>query len=194
MRKLVIASTNKGKIKEIKEVLDGFEFLSLTDFPKIKEIEETGKTFEENALIKAKTVYDYANAMTLADDSGLEVDELNGAPGVYSARYSGEGAADDKNCEKLLNELKDIPKENRTARFRCVIVLYNGENDKHIFNGTCEGKIINEKRGTNGFGYDPLFVPNGYNKTFAELDSETKNKISHRGKALEQLKNYLNKL
>lgn len=193
MKKLFIASKNKGKIDEIKEILSGmmFEFKSLLELNEYDVIEETGKTFEENALIKAQKVFEYTRTLTLADDSGLEVDALNGEPGVYSARYAGENATDEKNCGLLLDKMKNVLHEKRKAHFKCVIALYNGNNNSNLFKGLCEGKIILEKRGMNGFGYDPLFVPDGFDRTFAELDSETKNRISHRGKALAKLRDYL---
>ena len=192
MNNLIVATKNKGKVAEIEDSLKDLDFkiLSLaasSDFP---EIEETGSTFEENARIKADRVYEHFKLMTLADDSGLETDALDGAPGVYSARYSGEGATDDTNCEKLLLEMESSGNKTRTARFKCVIVLKEGKTEK-VFQGVCEGTIANEKRGEDGFGYDPLFVPEGYDKTFAELDLETKNNISHRGNALKLLKEYL---
>ena len=192
MKEIFIATRNKGKVEEIKSFLRDLqiEFLSLLDRPEIPDIEETGKTFEENALIKAKSIYDIVNIPVLADDSGLEVDYLNGEPGVYSARYAGEKATDTENCKKLLVKLENVNTENRKARFRCVLVLYNG-NDIEYFNGECEGRITEKMRGSSGFGYDPLFLPAGYTKTFAELDLETKNRISHRGKALQNLRDYL---
>lgn len=192
MKNLIVATKNKGKVAEIEDSLKELDckILSLAasyDFP---EIEETGSTFEENARIKAEKVFDHFKIVTLADDSGLETDALGGSPGVFSARYSGEGATDESNCEKLLAELEKAGNKNRTARFKCVMVLKEEKSEK-VFEGVCEGKIINEKRGDSGFGYDPLFVPEGYDKTFAELDLETKNSISHRGKALNLLKEYL---
>lgn len=191
MRKLCIASSNPGKVKEIKQCLAGLdiELFSLLDIENYPEIEETGSTFEENAFIKAKAVYETFKMPVIADDSGLEVDFLNGAPGIYSARYSGTSATDEKNRNKLLDELKST-EDNRGARFRCVIVLYDGFNKKS-FTGECRGRIIHEPRGSGGFGYDPLFVPDGFDKTFAELDPDTKNSISHRGRALKKLADFL---
>ncbi len=202
--KLIIATKNNGKLKEIKEFLNSsnipvvgvvtnnpsnIELLSLNDFSDIHDIPETGNTFEENALLKAKTVYEKTGICTLADDSGLEVDYLNGRPGVYSARYASEKATDTENRKKLLHELKHIAAHNRTARFVCVMILYDGIK-KNIFRGICEGTIAESERGNNGFGYDSLFIPEGFDRTFAELDIETKNKISHRGKALKEVKQY----
>jgi len=190
--KLIIATKNNGKLKEIKESLDDseIELLSLNDFPQISDIKETGNTFEENAWIKAKSVYDKTGICTLADDSGLEVDYLNGRPGVYSARYAGKNASDSDNRKKLLNELKGAAQHNRTARFVCVMILYDGIK-KNIFRGICEGTIAESERGNIGFGYDSLFIPEGFDQTFAELDIETKNKISHRVKVLKEVKKYL---
>jgi len=201
--KLILATKNKGKVKEIREFFKPspivgvitnnstvIELQSLNDFPEIVDIPETGDTFEENAWIKAKAVYDRTQICTLADDSGLEVDYLNGRPGVYSARYSGENAADEDNRKKLLHELKNAADHNRTARFVCVMVFYDGIKNS-IFKGVCEGTIIESERGNEGFGYDPIFIPEGYDKTFAELDMKTKNQISHRGKALTAVKQYL---
>lgn len=192
MKKIFIASKNKGKINEIRASLVGLEieFFSLLDTPDVHDIEETGSTFEENAFIKAKAVYDMVKIPVLADDSGLEVVFLGGKPGVYSARYAGENATDLQNCEKLLTELDEVPFDERTANFRCVLVLYDGIS-KRCFDGICGGHIITYPRGEKGFGYDPLFLPDGFSRTFAELDMETKNKISHRGKALSSLKNFL---
>ncbi len=190
MKKLILATKNKGKVREIVEYLKDpdYEITGLDDnFPGI---EETGATFEENASIKAEQAFEHYKTPTLADDSGLEVDYLVGEPGVYSARFAGENATDLDNCKKLLEEMDGAGPEERTARFKCVMVLYDGT-DKHVFEGVCEGKIITEMRGNDGFGYDPLFVPDGFTQTYAELDLGIKNQISHRGKALKQVKDYL---
>lgn len=192
MKKIFVASKNKGKISEIRSYLAplDYELFSLIDIPDIPDIEETGSTFEENALIKAKAVYNIVKIPVLADDSGLEVDLLGGRPGVYSARYSGEGAADEKNISKLLTELGGSKFEERTARFKCIIALYDGINER-LFEGTCEGNIIHYPKGTDGFGYDPIFMPRGCSLTFAEMDSDSKNRISHRGLALESLVKFM---
>lgn len=192
MKKIFVASKNKGKISEIRSYLAplDYELFSLIDTPDIPDIEETGSTFEENALIKAKAVYNIVKIPVLADDSGLEVDLLGGRPGVYSARYSGEGAADEKNISKLLTELGCSKFEERTARFKCIIALYDGINER-LFEGTCEGNIIHYPKGTDGFGYDPIFMPRGCSLTFAEMDSDSKNRISHRGLALESLVKFM---
>jgi XTP/dITP diphosphohydrolase len=192
MKKIFIASKNSGKIKEIKAYLSelGFEIFSLLDISGFNDIAETGKTFEENAFIKAKALFDIVKLPVLADDSGLEVDALSGAPGIYSARYAGPGASDFDNIRKLLEELKDVQPDSRTARFKCILVLYDGIS-KRSFEGACEGRIIDSTRGDEGFGYDPVFVPNGYEKTFAELGVNVKNKLSHRAKALKSLLDFL---
>lgn len=192
LRKFFIASKNSGKIREIRSILEetGYEFFSLIDTPNIPDIEESGSTFEENAFLKAKAVYKIVKIPVLADDSGLEVDFLGGAPGIYSARYSGTEANDEKNIHKLLAELDNVEFSQRTARFRCVIAMYDGTSERS-FDGVCEGRIISCKRGNNGFGYDPVFMPNGYNQTFAELSEALKNRISHRARALNNLKEFL---
>ena len=196
MRQIVIASRNEGKIKEIKNFLHGLdlEILPITDFPDIPSIVEDGVTFEENAFKKAKTVYEHAKIAAIADDSGLEVKYLNGQPGVLSSRYAGPKATDLQNCNKLIEELKAVDMEDRKARFKCVIVLYSPIFHDLFFEGKCDGYIIDVMRGDRGFGYDPLFVPEGYTKTFAELDLVTKNKISHRGRALSSLKAFLERI
>lgn len=192
MKKIFVATKNEGKVKEIRSYLApmGYEIFSLIDVPEFPEIEETGSTFEDNALIKAKALFDLVKIPVMADDSGLEVDLLNSRPGVYSARFSGDDATDERNNSKLLEELGDSGLNERTAIFRCVIALYDGLSVRY-FEGTCEGNIAFQFKGTNGFGYDPLFVPRGYTQTFAELDVEIKNRISHRGKALQSLVKYL---
>jgi XTP/dITP diphosphohydrolase len=197
-KNIVIATGNAGKVKEFKEMFTGLgvSVTSLADHVSpIPDIAETGATFYENAKIKADWVYQYmqqthsadGGVWSLADDSGLEVDALDGAPGVLSARYSGEGANAAKNNEKLLNALRNVPDDKRTARFKCVLVLKTGLNTYLSAEGVCDGRIINETIGSNGFGYDPLFVPKGYDRTMAQLSSEEKNGISHRGAALRSL-------
>jgi XTP/dITP diphosphohydrolase len=193
MNKIVIASKNEGKVKEIRNFLHGLniELLTLSDFPGIPDVYEDGRTFEENAAKKAKAVHEHTKLPALADDSGLEVRYLHNQPGIHSARFSGEDRNDQRNCEKLLDELKNVDMDNRRARFRCILTLQDALYNTLTFEGRCEGYIIDEMKGENGFGYDPLFVPDGYNKTFAELDLVTKNKISHRGKALKSLRTFL---
>jgi XTP/dITP diphosphohydrolase len=188
---LIIASNNKHKIEEISQILSGcgIKIFSLKDFPEFPDPEETGTTLFENSLIKAKAVCGKFGKPAIADDTGLFVNSLKGEPGVYSARYSGENATYESNCEKLLKELQ--AHKDRSAEFRSVICLYINDSEKYFFEGIVKGNIINEKRGSNGFGYDPLFVPEGMNKTFAELTEAEKNKISHRSLALQKLKEFL---
>ncbi|MBN2702856.1 MAG: XTP/dITP diphosphatase [Pontiellaceae bacterium] len=186
MLKLVIATRNAHKLEEIQAIFDfaNLEVLSAFDFPDIPDVIEDGETLEENATKKATEIAAATGCWTLADDSGLEVDALDGAPGVYSARYAGEHVSYADNNVKLLRELAD--KEDRSARFRTVIALSDPEGNVKLVSGECAGTIIEEGRGANGFGYDPLFVPNGYSETFAELSSEVKNRISHRANALQK--------
>lgn len=187
MRKLIIATNNAGKVKEIKKLLNGYDYdvLSLKDIGLDIDIEETGHSFEENSLIKARAINKITGDMVVADDSGLEIDFLNGAPGIYSARFLGN-ATDERRYEGVLAIMEGIPEEYRTARFRCAACLVT-EADEMIFSGSIEGKIAFEPHGDNGFGYDPVFFVPEYNKTMAQLDSETKNQISHRGKAFDLL-------
>ena len=182
---IVLATHNRNKMKEMSAILGhlSVELLTLDAFPEIGDIPETGDTLKENAFIKAKTVHQLTGLSALADDTGLEVDALNGAPGIYSARYAGPDATFDDNCQKMLKELHGIPIEKRTARFRTVIAFVNG-GEKEWVEGVAEGRIIEDKRGIGGFGYDPIFYYPPLRKTFAELDSVEKNSISHRGKAL----------
>lgn len=193
--KLVLATRNQDKIKEIKHALAGLdiEILTLDQFPQAPEVEEDGTTLAENALKKARAIFNATKILTMADDTGLEVDFLNGQPGVYSSRFAGEGASYDDNCNKLLALMKAVPKEQRTARFRCV-VAFVGPGIERLVEGSCEGFITNEKRGSHGFGYDPIFYVPEYDQTFAEMPLELKNKISHRGVALQQAKRVLQQL
>jgi XTP/dITP diphosphohydrolase len=185
---VVLASANRHKVEELRQTLAplGIELKSTLDFPGAVEVEEDRPDLEGNALKKARYWHRFTGLPALADDTGLEVDALNGAPGVYSARYAGENATYDDNVNKLLSELEG--KSSRTARFRTVIAFVTGEEegDEFLFEGVCEGVIISEKRGDKGFGYDPVFVPEGHSLTFAELSSEEKNRISHRGRAVQK--------
>ena len=185
--KLLFATTNKGKLREVRKVFSetAFTILSLSDFPEIPEILEDGATFAENAKIKAETVYKFFKIPTIADDSGLSVDQLKGEPGVYSARYAGENATDELNNKLLLEKLSNFP-EPHLAKFVCSAVFYDGENFISSEN-VMEGQIIHKARGGNGFGYDPLFVAEGFSITNGELLLEEKNKISHRAKAFNRL-------
>jgi XTP/dITP diphosphohydrolase len=193
-KKIIFASKNEGKVKEVRYILNGVyaEILSLNDVDYKDEIHESGKTFEENAKIKAEIIYNTFKLPTIADDSGIVAMQLGSEPGVYSARYAGENATDGDNNLKLLERLKLFPEPHK-AKFICAAVYYFGA-DFIVAMGEIEGSIIKEPRGTNGFGYDPLFLPDGYDKTTAELPSEIKNKISHRFKAFVQLKKYLMEL
>ena len=202
--KIVFATNNQHKLDEIRSILgDGFEIVSLNDIGCHEDIPETGKTLEENALQKAQYVYEHYHVNCFADDTGLEVDALNGAPGVYSARYAGgEGHDSEANMTKLLHELGN--NNNRKARFRTVIALIEKKNvcpcdctsvkKVHQFEGIVNGEIIRERRGGEGFGYDPIFQPEGYDKTFAELGMDIKNTISHRARATQKLAEYLKTL
>jgi len=192
--KLIVASNNQHKISEIKKILEKLDMdvVSLKDAGIDIEVEEDGKTFEENAYKKAKEVFDIVkDAYVLADDTGLMVDAINGAPGVYSARFSGEGATYEKNNAKLLDLLKDAADKDRGAKFVCVIVLIMGDSRIVKVRGEIEGRILREPRGENGFGYDPLFYVEELGKTFAEMSDEEKNSVSHRGRALEKLREAL---
>ncbi len=189
--KIVLATNNPDKVREVKEILSelGIEVLTLKDLAIEIEIEEDQNTFEGNARKKAHTIFELTKLPTIADDSGLMVEQLNGAPGVFSSRYAGEEHNYEKNNQKLLEELKDKPKPHR-ATFICVI-NYKTETEDEIFTGIVEGEIVDSPRETNGFGYDPLFKPDGFNVTYAELPPEIKNKISHRYKALLKFRDYL---
>lgn len=194
LEEIVFASHNEGKIKEIKKLLApyGIKVKSALDM-NLPDVEETGKTFEENSLLKSRTIAKLVNMPCLADDSGLCVDALNGAPGVYSARYA-PNRDFDKGMEKLLAEMEKSPNKSRNAHFSCVISLAWPDGQYKVFAGQVDGKIAFHKMGTGGFGYDPLFVPEGFTNSFAQMSQEEKNKISHRGRAVEKLKDFLNNL
>ncbi len=186
MTYLVVATKNPGKLREIRKILGSeVRLLSLADFPGVGDIVEDGRTFEANAIKKALAAAYHTGHVSLADDSGLEVDALDGAPGVYSARFAGEEATDEQNNRKLLRLLEDTPDEQRTARFRCVIAVGAPDGTVQTAQGTAEGRILRNPRGTGGFGYDPLFLVSGERRTFGELPPEVKNRLSHRGKALQ---------
>ena len=189
MKKIVFATNNKHKLEEVRNIIGKYlEVLSLSDIGCYEDIPETGATFEENAIQKALYIKQKYGYDCFADDSGLEVTALNNAPGVFSARYAGEPSNSQRNIEKLMCEMQD--KKERSARFRtCIALLYDGM--EHIFEGCIEGNIIDTLRGNNGFGYDPLFIPAGYDITFAEMSSDEKNKISHRALATKKLVEYL---
>ena len=185
---LVLATNNKGKIKEIKQLLADLPITILTadDFLEFPDIEETGETFAENALLKANAIAEFCDLPALADDSGLEVDALDGAPGVYSARYAGEDGNPVNNNNKLIKELKNIPEEKRTARFKCVIAINWGDGTTDTVEGSVEGVIAEDIAVGNGFGYDPVFYYPPAKKRFSEMSMEEKNAVSHRGKALQK--------
>jgi XTP/dITP diphosphohydrolase len=189
-KNIVLASSNPGKVREINQILSTLKITVVpqSDFM-VPDTEETGSSFVENALLKACNAARHTGLPAIADDSGIEVDHLHGAPGIYSARYAGPGASDEQNLKKLLADLKDVPDAGRTARFQCLMVYLRHESDPEpiICQGTWEGKILNEPRGANGFGYDPVFFVPTHNCSAAELPPEVKNKLSHRGQALRLL-------
>ncbi len=192
METLVFATNNEHKLQEIKEILKGrYEILGLKEFGFMGDIPETGSTLSENAFIKSSFIFEKFGIDVFSDDTGLEIDALNGRPGVYSARYAGEEGNSEANIKKVLTEMKDA--KNRSARFKTVIsLILNGK--EYQFEGKVEGEITTEKYGTSGFGYDPIFIPNAYKQTFAQMPIDEKNKISHRAKATIKLIDFLLKL
>ncbi|WP_019242831.1 MULTISPECIES: XTP/dITP diphosphatase [Bacillus] len=196
MKKLIIATKNKGKAKEFVELFAplGYEVMTMLDLEDAIEVEETGKTFEENAILKAESLSKQYNTMAISDDSGLMIDALDGRPGVYSARYAGEAKNDEANIEKVLEELKNVPEEKRTARFYCALAVAIPGQETKTVSGTVEGRILTARQGENGFGYDPVFYVPSLEKSMAQLQSEEKNAISHRGNALRKLKETLNQI
>ena len=193
MTKLLIGTGNIGKLREIKSILGDvpYELMSLADFADIETPDENGATYADNAILKAKSYASQTGLPTLADDSGLEVAALNRAPGVLSARYAGDNASDAGRRSLLLSELSKIGSQARTARFVCVVAIATPTQLINVSEGVCEGEIIDAPRGSGGFGYDPLFVPDGYDLTFAELPEGLKNQISHRGRALTKAREFL---
>jgi XTP/dITP diphosphohydrolase len=187
MEELVIATNNAGKLKELAALLKGIKVLSLKDIGFDKEIPEPFNTFKENAHAKALTIYQFCGKNTLADDSGLIVEALNGAPGVHSAYYGGEPRSDARNNARLLQDMEGV--KNRAAHYTAVLCLLR-EGSEHYFDGVCRGNIAMQEKGTGGFGYDPLFIPNGYDQTFGELPAEEKKKISHRANAMQMLQEF----
>jgi XTP/dITP diphosphohydrolase len=190
---LVLATNNEDKIREISHLLDDLPVTILTrdDFLEFPDVEETGRTLEENALLKAGAIAKFCDLPALADDSGLEVDALNGAPGAYSSRYAGEDATYADNNRKLLEQLKDVPKEQRTARFRCVIAIDWADGTTDTVEGVAEGYIADDVAGREGFGYDPVFFYPPRNKRFSEMTLEEKNLVSHRGQALQKARDVI---
>ena len=196
MSKLLLATSNIGKLKEYQVLLEGipFKLVSLRDMGISTSVAETGATFEENAILKAEGYARLSHLLTLADDSGLEVDALGGEPGVLSSRYAGENATDEERVAYLLSRLKGVPWEKRSARFRCVIAIAKPEGGTELAEGRCEGLIALEPRGNNGFGYDPVFYIPSLGKTLAELPAATKNRYSHRGDAARKARTLLERL
>ena len=199
MKKIVLATANTHKVIEfqriLNELLPDLELVAASQFPGVPEIEETGSTFAENALIKARAINEFTNLPALADDSGLVVEALNGAPGIFSARYAGINADDKANVMKLLNEIKGLDQSLLSAKFECSIALVDKSQDLElVVDGQMPGQVIKEVRGENGFGYDPIFVPQGLTKTSSELSDADKDKISHRGIALRKMSMILKQL
>lgn len=191
-REILIGTKNVGKVRELEKLLEdsAFNLRSLNEFPDVADVEETGATFAENAILKAREYSRKTNLWALADDSGLEVDVLDGAPGVFSARYAGENASDAEKIGKLLNELQE--KDERSARFVCVMALANEKGEIiHLAEGVCEGEIALNASGTSGFGYDPVFIPEDFGQTFGELSADVKQKISHRARAIRKIIRFL---
>jgi XTP/dITP diphosphohydrolase len=194
-KELLVATRNGGKVREIQELLNeyGIKVTSLWDYPDMPEIVEDGKTFEANAAKKALIIAKHTGRIVMGEDSGLEVKALGYRPGIYSARYSGEDATDEENNQKLLEELKNVPRSKRQARYRSFIALANPQGVIGVVDGKCNGLIAFEPKGTNGFGYDPLFIIPSYNKTFGQLSPAIKAKISHRARALWKFKRQFGK-
>jgi XTP/dITP diphosphohydrolase len=186
--RLVLATRNAHKVAELRRILDGgFELVGMEAFPDLADVVETGVTFAENALLKAHAVAQGSGLPAIADDSGLAVDVLGGSPGVFSARWSGRHGDDDANLELLLAQLAEVPDQHRRAHFACAAAFARPDGKDHVLHGTLSGTLIRARRGVNGFGYDPIFVPDGETRTTAELSAEEKNAISHRGRAFRAL-------
>jgi len=199
MKKIVLATANTHKVIEFQRILNelipDLELVAASQFPGVPEVEETGSSFAENALIKARAINEFTNLPALADDSGLVVEALNGAPGIFSARYAGINADDKTNVVKLLNEIKELDQSLLSAKFECAIALVDKSEDLElVVDGQMPGQVIKEVRGENGFGYDPIFVPQGSTKTSSELTDSEKDKISHRGIALRKMSQILKQL
>ncbi|OAH56170.1 MULTISPECIES: XTP/dITP diphosphatase [Bacillaceae] len=197
MNEVIIATKNSGKAKEFVQLFEsyGITVKTLIDYPELPDVEETGETFEENALLKAESAARLTGQPAIADDSGLVIDALDGRPGVYSARYAGIDKDDKANNRKVLKEMAGAVDDRRSARFKCVLaVSFPDDREPIIVEGNCEGRIAYEESGTNGFGYDPLFIPDGFDQTMAQLEPDVKNKISHRANALRKLQVSLTEL
>ena len=191
---IIVATNNQGKVKEIKQILAPHNVMSQSEAGIDLEVEETGETFADNAFLKARSLKQFTNAAIIADDSGLMVDYLNGEPGVYSARYAGDNTTPEQGMEKLLKNLDGVPFEDRTARFVSVVALIMPDGTEYSFEGTCDGYITNIRKGDNGFGYDPIFYYPPLEKTFAEMDDNEKNSVSHRYIAIKKLVEFLETL
>lgn len=193
MQEVIIATKNAGKAREFERMFKplGYQVKTLLDYPDFQDVEETGSTFKENAILKAEAVSKAFGRMVIADDSGLIIDALGGKPGIYSARYAGEEKNDQKNMDKVLDELESIPDDKRQARFYCALAIAAPGKRTETVSGTCEGRILREKRGTYGFGYDPIFYSEEKGKAMAELMPEEKSEISHRANALQKLEDLL---
>lgn len=189
MKEIIIATKNKGKAKDFEQLLEpmGYKVLTLHDVAPHMDVEETGETFEANAILKAEAIAQELQTTVIADDSGLEIDALDGEPGVYSARYSGNERNDESNIDKVLQKMVQVPDDEKTARFRCVLALASPGKETILFEGTCEGLIIDERKGDNGFGYDPIFYVPALDKTMAEMEPSEKASVSHRGNAIREL-------
>ena len=187
--RLLLATRNRHKVTEMQRMLDGngWQVVMLSDLEGMPDVEEDGVTFEENAAKKARSAAQRTKLWTLAEDAGLEVDALNGEPGVHSARYCGEGASDADRMRKVLDSIIAVPDEHRTARFRCVMCLVDPSGNETCFEGRCDGRISHHARGSAGFGYDPIFMPDGHGRTFGELGQSVKSRISHRAEAMRQV-------
>jgi len=196
MKNIIIATGNKGKAKEFETLFKplGYNVLTLHDLEGTEDVEETGKTFEENAILKAESLCKQFNTMVIADDSGLMIDALDGRPGVYSARYAGEEKDDEANMDKVLEELVGVPEDKRTARFYCALAVAIPNQETVTFSGTVEGRIATERQGEFGFGYDPIFYVPSLQKMMAQLEPQEKNAISHRANALRNMKEKLHQL
>jgi len=196
-RRLLLASYNQGKLRELSELLSDIplRLINLNDFPNLQAVQETGRTFNENASIKASSYAQQTSLLTIADDSGLEVKALGNRPGVFSARYGGSGASDEQRTQELLSEMIALRVQERSARFCCSVAVADELGQIiHLSNGVCEGQIALAARGSDGFGYDPIFVPKGFQQTFAELEPGIKNQISHRAQALRGAREFLRSL
>jgi XTP/dITP diphosphohydrolase len=191
--RLLLATRNPHKVAELRQLFagTGWRLCALSDLEGAPEVEEDGGTFLANARKKARVAAAFSKMWTLAEDAGLEVDALDGAPGVRSARYCGEGAHDSDKVRRVLDQIVAVPDERRTARFRCVMCLVDPAGTERVFEGTCEGRVAHHARGTAGFGYDPIFMPDGYSKTFGELGQTVKSQVSHRANAVRQVLEYL---